>query len=147
MKPLFRIELPPPKSGNKTLRTHWSSRRKKNQDWGWLLLESATKAKVKKTLTKQNPEKKRYLVFYLESCKPQDDNNFHLSIKGLVDEFQEGRTLNAIIDDSPKYCRVFYIPVRTNKKKRRMFVELYDQKDFIDRIDNDESFKKLIFSL
>lgn len=147
MEPIFRIELDPPKSGNKTLRTHWSSRRKKNQDWGWLLYEALNKQKLLKRIPKQDPKQKRYLVFYLESCNPQDDNNFHLSIKGLVDEFQEGRTVNAIVDDSPKYCRVFYIPVKTSKRKRRMFVELYDQKPFIDRIDNDKEFKALIFSL
>ena len=144
-EPIFRIELSPPESGNKTLRKHWSKRKKDNEAWAWELLAALRKNDVK--ISKQKPDKKRYFVFYLESCKPQDDNNFQLSIKGLVDEFQEGRTVDALIDDSPKYCRVFYVPVRTRIRKRKMFVELYEQDSFINRIDNDKEFKKLIFSL
>lgn len=144
VKYIFRIELPPPESGNKTLRTHWSKRRKDNNNWAWTILGAFKEAGVDRRLPKQT--KKRYIVFYLESCKPQDDNNFQLSIKGLVDELQEGRTIDAVIDDSPQYCRVFYIPIKTNVKKRKMFMELYEEDDFLTKIRNDQEFFNLIFS-
>lgn len=147
MKPLFRIELPAPKSGNQILRTHWKKTHKRNQEWGWLLLEALQKDNLTSKISKQDPKSKRYLVFYLESNNPQDDNNFHLGIKGLVDHFQEGYTANFLIDDSPKYCRVFYIPVKTKKRKRKMFVELYEQSDFLERLDNDLEFKDQLFSI
>lgn len=129
------------------MRTHWKKTHKKNLDWGWILFEALDKAKVRGKIPKQISGKKRYLVFYLESANPQDDNNFHLGIKGLVDQFQEGQVGNCIIDDSPKHCRVFYIPIKTNKKKRKMFVELYEQDRFVAKIDTEREFKNLIFSI
>lgn len=144
MEPIFKIELPAPESGNKTLRKHWSKRKKDNEMWAWQARSAINKLKIK--IPKQPRDKMRYFVFTLESFKPQDDNNFQLSIKGLVDEFQEGRTVDCIIDDSPDYCRVFYIPIKTRIKKRKMFLEVYEEDIFIKKILHDKSFQKKIFS-
>lgn len=144
MSPIFRIRLKAPKSGNTFYRRNKKGRIRDHKKavsfagWAGEILAAFQEIGLHLTDIPRQGESLRYLVFYLFSSQLQDDNNFHIAIKPIVDLFQEGRVVDAVKEDSIDWCRVFYVPIKS--KKRHMTVELWEQEQFLQRFYSDQSF-------
>lgn len=145
--PLLVLNLgTPPRSGNRALRQHWSSRRREAKDWSVRILDAYADALVtdfralRAMPSLANPltvTTRRRVVVRWTAPRPPDEDNALTACKPILDCLLRvqrrkvgGRmvevpgVVRVLWDDSPDHLVIEYAPARGSP--RHLALEVYD---------------------